>query len=169
MRLAPAAAVLALAAACSSGHGAGGRPDPNTTIDVTGAIGGVHAHESRSAVERLLGRGQVLSRVRRPGSPPYTLIRVRYPASALGVWYDQVKGGPPRVAAVFTRSPRYRTADGLRVGSALARARREPGLTCAQQTGYVDCEGGLGYQKPVTSFMVRGGRIVRIAMFAVAD
>lgn len=163
-----ATAALASAAGCSGGHG-GGRVDPNTSIDITGAIGGVHAHETRSAVERLLGPGQVLSRVTRPGPPRYALIRVRYPASGLGVWYDQARRGPPLVAAVFTSSTRYRTPDGLRVGSTLAQVHREHGIRCYAQRGYLACQGGLGYQKPITSFTVRDGRVVRVLMVAVAD
>jgi hypothetical protein len=34
---------------------------------------------------------------------------------------------------------------------------------------YVACQGGLGYERPVTSFTVRGGRVVRVFMVAVAD
>jgi hypothetical protein len=165
-----AAAALALAAAgCSSGHG-GVKPDPDTSIDVTGAIGGVRALERRSAAERLLGRGEVVSRVtRHPKEGAYTLIRVRYQASQLLVVYVARPGRSARVAEIFTASPRYRTSDGLRVGSTLARARRERGITCYQQTGYLACQGGLGYEHPVTSFTVRGGRVIRVLMAARAD
>jgi hypothetical protein len=166
--LAAATAFALAAAGCSSGHRAAS-PDPNTSIDVTGAIGGIRAHELRASVERVLGPGAVLSRVVRPGPPPYTLIRVRYPASGLGIWYDQARGEPAQVAAIFTTSPRYHTADGLRVGSTLAEARREPGIQCDYQPGYLACQGGLGYQRPVTSFTVRDGRVVRVFMVAVAD
>jgi hypothetical protein len=31
------------------------------------------------------------------------------------------------------------------------------------------CQGGLGYEKPVTSFAVRNGRVVQVFMVAAAD
>jgi hypothetical protein len=73
------------------------------------------------------------------------------------------------VFGVFTRSPRYHTADGLRVGSTLAQAHREHGIRCYDQPGYLACQGGLGYEKPIVSFTVRGGRVVRVFMAAAAD
>jgi len=148
--LAATVAVLAAAAACSSGHGAAARPDPNTSIDVTGAIGSVRALELRPAAERLLGGGEVVSSVTRHPrkSGPYTLTRVRYPASGLTVIYTERPHGTPRVVEVFTSSARYRTADGLGVGSSLAKARREPGIRCFAQPGYVACQGASATRSP---------------------
>ncbi len=94
---------------------------------------------------------------------------MRYPASSLVVVYFVPAGRPGRVAGVLTDSPRYRTADGLHVGSTLAQARREPGIQCTYQPGYYACQGGLGYERPVTSFTVRGGRVASVFMAAVAD
>ena len=70
---------------------------------------------------------------------------------------------------VFTTSPRYHTADGFGVGSTLAQARQEPGIRCYAQRSYFACQGGLGYEKPITSFTVRNGEVVRVFMAAVAD
>ncbi len=66
-------------------------------------------------------------------------------------------------------SPRYHTATGLRVGATLAKARQTPGVRCSYQVTYFACEGGRGYEQPVTSFTVRHGRVVRVFMAAVAD
>jgi len=57
----------------------------------------------------------------------------------------------------------------LRVGSTLAAARKTPGIRCSSQVTYFACQGGLGYEKPVTSFTVRDGKVVRVFMAAVAD
>jgi hypothetical protein len=76
---------------------------------------------------------------------------------------------PAFVFSVFTTSPRYYTADGLRVGATLAQARHEPGIQCSPQRGYSACQGGLGYEKPITSFTVKDGRVVRVSTAAVAD
>ena len=47
------------------------------------------------------------------------------------------------------------------------RARRP--ASGASQVTYFACQGGLGYEKPVTSFTVRDGKVVRVFMAAVAD
>ncbi|HEY3766323.1 MAG TPA: hypothetical protein VGL44_14285 [Gaiellales bacterium] len=163
------AATAVLAAACGGGHAA--HPaDPNTTIDVTGSIGGIHARESRAAVERVLGPGRTISTVtHRPRTGTITLRRVRYAASGLLVVYVQSPGRPQWVFGVFTSDSRYRTASGLGVGSPLVKARGTPGVRCYDQKAYVACQGGLGYEKPIVSFTVRSGRVVRVFMAAVAD
>lgn len=155
----------------SSGSPPLGKPDPNTMIDVTGSIGSVKARETRPHVEQLLGRGRVTSNTthgQKVGGT-YTLTRVRYAASQLVIVYVTAAGRPPVVFGIFTRSPRYRTADGLHVGSTLSQAPHEPGIRCYPQPGYYDCQGGLGYEKPVTSFTVKQGRVVRVFVAAVAD
>ena len=144
--------------------------DPNTLIDVRGAIGGIHAGEKRARAERILGRGKVISTTtRHPKSGAYTLTRVAYPASGLVVMYVQPSQRPPIVFAISTTSRRYHTESGLRVGSTLAEARKTPGIRCSSQVSYFACQGGLGYEKPVTSFTVRNGKVVRVFMAAVAD
>jgi hypothetical protein len=81
----------------------------------------------------------------------------------------QAGARPSSVAAVITTSTRFHTADGLGVGSTLSQARAERGIRCFDQTTYLACEGGLGYEKPVTSFTVKNGRVVRVFVVAVAD
>jgi len=153
--------------------GSAGRIDPDTSIDVTGAIGGIHAGDPRTAVERRLGAGMVISTRSRHQPKRHggngTLTTVRYPASQLVVLYVARANRPAEVFSVTTSSPRYHTAVGLRVGSTLAQAQHEPGIRCTAQPGYVACQGGLGYEKPVTSFTVKDGRVVRVSMAAVAD
>jgi hypothetical protein len=155
----------------SSGSGKSGAPDPNTSIDVTGAIGGVRARETRAQSERLLCPGTVISTSTRHQTVggAYTLTRVAYPASQLTVVYVRSGSRPAQVAEIFTTSSRYHTAAGLRVGSTLTQARAEPGVHCYSQPGYEACQGGLGYEKPITSFTVKDGRVVRVFVAAVAD
>ena len=54
---------------------------------------------------------------------------------------------------VLRTSPRYHT----------------PGVRCFYQVTHFACEGGRGYEQPVTSFTVRHGRVVSAFMAAVAD
>jgi hypothetical protein len=147
-----------------------GKLDPNTLIDVTGSIGGVKARESRAQVEHLLGLGKVVSTSshHQKVGGDYTLTRVLYPSSRLVVLYVTSGKRSPQVFGVFTTSPRYHTATGLRVGSTLEQASHTPGIHCYAQNGYFACQGGLGYEKPITSFTVKDGRVVRVFVAAVA-
>jgi hypothetical protein len=166
-RIAQALAVARSFDLASSGSG---KADPHTVIDVTGAIGGIHTSATRLSVERTLGSGATISTVtRHPKTGSYTLQRVAYPASRLVVLYFASPNHLARVFGVFTRSPRYHTADGLRVGSTLGQARSEPGIRCSQQDTWIACQGGLGYQHPLTSFIVKGGHVVRVFVAAAAD
>jgi hypothetical protein len=147
------------------------KPDPNTIIDVTGSLGGVKPREARAQVEHLLGPGVVIStttRHRKVGGT-YTVTRVRYPASQLVVAYVNAGTRPSSVFSIFTASTRYHTAGGLRVGSTLSQARAEKGVRCSAQNFDFACQGGLGYERPVTGFTVEPGRVVRVFVVAVAD
>jgi hypothetical protein len=164
--------MVAVAGCARSSHAQqpAGRRDPNTLIDVTGAIGGIHARETQARVEHMLGHGTLVSTVtRHPTTGAYSLLRVSYPAAGLLVVYVRDSHRPAVVFGVFTTSTRYHTASGLRVGSSLADARHTPGIRCYYQVPYFACQGGLGYEKPVTSFTVRDGRVVGVFMVAVAD
>jgi hypothetical protein len=166
--------LVAVPSGCSFGSSSNssvGKADPDTAIDVNGVIGGIHARATRVAVEKRLGAGTTVSTSthKQKTGGTYTLTRVRYPASQLVVLYVASRGRSPSVFGVFTTSPRYHTADGLRVGSTLAEARHEPGIRCSDQQSYFACQGGLGYEKPIVSFTVRNGRVVRVFTAAVAD
>jgi hypothetical protein len=165
--------LVVVSSGCSFGssNSSFGKADPDTSIDVNGAIGGIHPLDTRIAVEKRLGGGKTVSsstRKQKVGGD-YILTRVLYPASQLVVMYVGSSTRPQRVFAIFTSSPRYHTADGLHVGSTLAQAQHEPGIRCYDQTSYFACQGGLGYEKPVTSFTVKNGRVGRVFVVAVAD
>ena len=105
-------------------------------------------------MERLVGPGSVVLTIaphsKRHG---YTLQHVRYAASRLTVVYTRAGHGRQRVFGVLRTSPRYHT----------------PGVRCFYQVTHFACEGGRGYEQPVTSFTVRHGRVVSAFMAAVAD
>jgi hypothetical protein len=125
----------------------------------------------RTKVEKLLGGGATVPRRRRTSSGrEYVLERVAYASSALTILYVQPRGKPEVVFGVFTPNPRYHTRDGLRVGSTLSAARHADGIRCSPQLGTrFACEGGLGFEKPVSAFYVIDGRVVRFGLVAVAD
>jgi hypothetical protein len=168
---------LSLAVVCSgcsigsSSDSSLGKADPDTFIDVNGSIGGIHIRETRIEVEKRLGAGKTLSTVSRHQkvAGDSTITRINYPASQLVVTYIETSTRPAWVFGVSTTSPRYRTTDGLGVGSTLVQARREPGIRCSVQPGYLACQGGLGYEKPISSFTVRNGHVVSVFAAAVAD
>jgi hypothetical protein len=164
---------MVLGAGCSASAGgttAGGHPDPVTSITVGGAFAGIRAGETRAHLERLVGRGRVvLTIARHSNRAGHTLQHVWYAASRLTVVYTRSGHRPQRVIGVLTTSPRYNTPSGLRVGASLAQARRTPGVRCFYQVTFFACEGGKGFEKPVTSVTVRDGNVVRAFMVAVAD
>ena len=65
------------------------------------------------------------------------------------------------------RAPAQQPADLL--GHDVEHARRVICGRCTDQVGYLACQGGLGYEKPVTSFTVRNGKVVGVFMAAVDD
>jgi hypothetical protein len=146
---------------------------PVPLIVVGGSLAGIHAGETRSAAEGVLGCGHLVSVVRHSDAKrlrTVTIERVHYLDAGLTVVYGRAgRSGTTRVMAVFTHSTRYHTASGLRVGSTLSQANRTPGITCTAQLGYEACQGGDGYEKPVTSFTVRNGHVVDVFMAAAAD
>jgi hypothetical protein len=147
-----------------------GKADADTSIDVNGAIGGIHTGDTRIAVEKRLGAGKTISTVSRHQKVGGgTITRVNYPASQLVITYLESSTRPAWVFGVSTASPRYQTTDGLGVGSTLTQARHEPGIRCSVAPGFLACQGGLGYQKPISSFTVRNGRVVSVFTAAVAD
>jgi hypothetical protein len=164
--------VLVGAGCALSSHGGhpSGRLDQNTAIDPTGSIGGIRAGETRPAAERVLGAGTQLSEsTGRNSTGAYKLERVSYRTSGLVLVYTQAADGPAQVFAVYTASRRYRTPGGLGVGSTLKVAEHTRGIQCSAQLAQFVCEGGLGYEKPVTVFDVRHDRVYRVFLAAAAD
>jgi hypothetical protein len=99
----------------------------------------------------------------KPPEPPDHAEYVRY-KDGLEVVYvsataaQRAKG---RVIAVLTTSSRYRTKDGVGVGSSLADVRAIRGIECY---GTYDCQHGNTHNKPGTGLAIRGGRVWRIVV-----
>jgi hypothetical protein len=144
--------------------------DPDKTIDLRGAIGGIRPLETRTDAEALLGQGVVVSSTRHAlvGGRTAILTRVRYPASQITIVYAQARSRAAYAFLIETTSARYHTSNGLRVGSTLAKA-RTPGVKCTHQQEYDACQAALGYEKPVTGFTVKNGRVVNAFVAATAD
>jgi hypothetical protein len=135
------------------------------------SIGGVALKGQRSDVERGLGRGFVVhTEDQKPPEPPVHGEQVLYAKYGLEVWYVSRNATPSgrargRVIVVLTHSPRYRTAQGLHVGSSATALRAVGGVNCY----HVDTECQHGYNalnQAGTTFRLDrpGGTIVEIAM-----
>ena len=77
------------------------------------------------------------------------------------------KGARQRAAIIETRSARYKTRSGVRVGSSLRRLRRAIRVKCHRSGHSIQCYHGLdGPSRPGTSFLINGAtkRVTRIAL-----
>jgi hypothetical protein len=100
----------------------------------------------------------------KPPEPPSHAEYVRYRKEGLEVVYvSRTAGqrGNGRAIAVLTTSPRYRTTDGVHVGSPVADVRTISGIKCH---GTTDCQHGNTHNKPGTGFALSGGRVWRIVV-----
>lgn len=165
--------IAVAAAACTGGstRSVDRKPIAHVLIDPNGSIAGIAPGEPRAKVEAQLGEGTTVShRMRSSSGRAFLQERIRYPRSGLTVLYVRPQGKPEAVFAVFTASPRYHTRDGLHIGSSLADAQHADEIRCSPQLGTrFACQGGLGFEKPVSGFDVRDGHVVRFALVAVAD
>lgn len=163
---------LACAGACTvlrlSAGAQGAAPAPSKRIVLDHSIGGVVLRESRSAVERDMGRGLVLSsRMDDSARPePVRVDRVSYLSGALIVTY--VSSTKQRSVAIVleSRSPRFRTQSGIGVGSTFA-ALRSIGRVKCNGPSFTECQHGyLTLNKPGTTFRLDRprGKIAYVAM-----
>ena len=139
---------LALVAAACGGS--------SEAIKLAKAIGPVRLQTPRSRVESRLGAGKVVLR------GPFT--KVRYERQALLITYEDHK-----VQQIATRAGRYRTTQGVHVGSTVAEMRKTyPRVRCQGE----DC--GLfpknaGFRTGMTTFTVRGDRVAAIVVAYVEN
>lgn len=159
-------------AACAGGHETRTCPAKSPLIVLDRSIGGVAVKEERSDVECRLGRGRLVEAWnQKPPEPALHLEHVRYPMAGLDVWYVSRDATRPerargRVMTVRTRSARYRTAEGVRVGSPVTKLLALPGLGCLLAT----CGHRLTGRQTGTVFRLdrSGGRVIWIAV-SIAD
>jgi hypothetical protein len=150
--------ILGLAVALTALAGASvGAAGTRSGIALDHRIGPVSLNEPRVRIEKALGRG---APVRLEGN------RFRLYAKA-GIYVLYPKGARQRAAVVETRSARYVTHSGVRVGSSLRQLRRVVRVQCHRSGQSIQCYHGFGGpSRPGTSFLVDGktGRVTRIAV-----
>ena len=135
-------------------------------------MGGVALRERRADVERRLRRGFVLhTGDQKPPEPTLHEEDVLYGKYGLEVIYVSrnatlVSREHGRVVVLLTHSPRFKTPEGVHVGSTAAELRSIKGVKCENLAG-VDCQhGGQVHNQPGTMFRLSGpgGVVVRIAI-----
>lgn len=149
-RFVVAVVVVLLLAACGAGSSSRSR-----TIVLDRSIGPVTLLERLDKVERALGKGQTLHNNEHYGH------YVRYASVALDVAYAPGRHGEVAFA-ILTTSSRYRTRDGVGVGSSLRQVRAIKGIECFN--GGLDCQHGNTHNKPGTGFAFRNGKVWRVVI-----
>lgn len=148
------AAVLALAlAACG-----GSSHSTSRTIVLDHSIGPVKLLETRHDVQNqnAVGKGVTIRSDRHNGH------QVRYSKLGLDVFYAPGPTDEEVAFALMTTSPRYRTREGIGVGSTQHEVASVKGVKCY---GPTQCQhGATGPRVPGTAFAFRNGKAWRIAI-----
>jgi hypothetical protein len=143
----------------------------DTLIVLDRSMGGVALRERREDAERILGDGHLLgAQDQKPREPRLHFEAVRYP-NGLQVGYVSENAtarsvARGRVAYLLTRSPRFRTKEGVHVGSTVAELRSIKGVICGNLLN-LDCQhGGRIHNQPGTLFKLSAphGVVVSIAI-----
>jgi hypothetical protein len=127
--------------------------------------------ERRLEVERVLGRGVVLhSSDQKPPEPRLHSEDILY-SNGLEIGYISGDATPRsrargQVIVLLTRSPRFRTPQGVHVGSTAAELRSIKGVKCGDELDLLCQHGGYVHNQPGTTFQLSrpGGVVVRIAI-----
>ena len=148
-----------LAESAGSGSG-GGNPALSTVITVS-SLGGVRLGEVKARVDAALGGGA--------SAPPSAgLTVVGYPAAAMVVTFQN-----DHVFSIATGDARYRTAQGVGVGSAVGAVRKLSNASCIDLGGgafdcKVDDSGGSG-APPLMDFQGGSGKVRRVEVQSVNE
>ena len=150
------------------------RPQGPHLVTPSGVVGPIRLFESRSSVGRRLGeRGTVVvQRPERGTTQDVVVTRVRYEDASLEITYLSSPKYPDGLAyLISTSDPRYRTRDGIGVGSTFRQVRSVDGVRCFNERGedYADCQVGLGHEHPLVVFDVRAGKVALVAAYGAAD
>jgi hypothetical protein len=145
--LAGCAAVVLIAACGSSGA------KYSTKIVLDRSIGPVSVREALSKVERTLGKGTTLHNDQHYGH------YVRYAKLGLDVAYAPGPHGEAAFA-ILTTARRYRTHEGVGVGSTERQVAAIKGVDCS----FANCVHGSTHNKPGTFFNLRNGKVWRVGI-----
>ena len=138
----------------------GGNPAPSTVI-TTSSLGGITLGEARARVDAVLGGGS--------SAPPVDgLTVVGYPAAAMVVTFQN-----GRVFSIATADARYRTAQGMGVGSPVGGVRKLGNASCVDLgNGAFDCKvddaGGSGHP-PLIDFQGDTGKVKQVEVQSVNE
>jgi hypothetical protein len=158
---------LTLLTACGASERSRSRQDGAIVLDRS--IGGVGLGKKRTDVEQSLGKGFVLkAEDQEPPEPASHAEDVLYPKRGLEVWYVSANASKAsrdkgRVIVVLTHSPRYRTLEGVHVGSPATALNPIGGVQCS----LADCQHGYhALNQPGTTFRLDhpGGKVMMIAI-----
>lgn len=157
--------VLAMVAFLTTACGSRGHKALSNKLVLDHSIGGISLGEVRSVAESALGKGVVVSAtIDRSARPtPERVVKVSYPNAGIVVWWVSGQGHPARAFILQTRSPRYRTATGIGVGSTLVKL-RSIGVFCNVGS---DCQHGYGAPNGKGTTFRRagpGGRVSEVLM-----
>jgi hypothetical protein len=144
------AVLTALLAACGGSSAGSSR-----TIVLDHSIGPVTLLEPQHKVEAALGKGSIIHNDAHFGH------YVRYAKLGLDVVYAPGPKHREYAFAILTTSSRYRTRDGVGVGSTEADVARIKGIECR---GGRSCQHGNTHNKPGTGFELRNGKVRRIVI-----
>ena len=156
--------------ACGASDGS--RSNGDTLIVLDHSMGGVALGERRADVEHRLGPGFVLhTGDQKPPEPTLHTEDVLYAKHCLEVFYvsrnaTKASRERGRVALMLTRSPDYRTPEGVHVGSTAAELRTIKDVKCDDPAN-LDCQhGGHVHNQPGTMFRLSApdGVVMRIAI-----
>ena len=162
VRVAMVAALTVLAVACTScfGGDGGAQSPPPPTLVFGQSVGGVRVHESQTQVEMVLGDGKTKSS--RLTSSAVTLKSVDY--GGLIVRYAGVDSKHLLVVGVYTSSRRFRSSDGLGVGSTIADLRNDPAVDCSNAASLTtpSCQAPRGTPGVTTVLAINHGRVSEV-------
>lgn len=153
---------------------------PTSVLIVPGAsIAGISIGDTRSRVQAVLGPGVVTARTASPGvTGPIVRFRVEYADAGLAVAYSSLASGrTPVVVRVSTRSSRYHTRTGIKVGTSARTVAHLPGIVCDSASSFAgmicSIQGGQGQDAelslvtPVLSFGILNGRVQDVALIGM--